>query len=125
MLTYTVAEPDTNKTVEIRFLMNPVHLEPNDAKNEHVGAVVCERTKLDGEPFHQKAVGTGETETIPADLVLVSIGYKGSPLKGMDELQMFDSKRGIVNNDNGKVAGGNNIFVAGWIKRGPTGKQEV
>lgn len=112
---------DASKQVEIRFLMNPLRLEPNESMPERVGRVVCERTKLVGDPFEQKPVGTSETETMPADLVLVSIGYKGMPLEGMEELQLFDEKRGIVSNDHGKVAGNNNLFVTGWIKRGPTG----
>jgi len=99
--------------------MSPIRLEPSDSNSERVGQVVCERTKLEGEPFHQKPLRTNETETMPADLVLVSIGYRGMPLEGMDDL--FDKQKGIVANDHGKVAGENNMFVAGWIKRGPTG----
>eukprot|EP00571_Detonula_confervacea_P012011 CAMPEP_0172305996 /NCGR_PEP_ID=MMETSP1058-20130122/7175_1 /TAXON_ID=83371 /ORGANISM="Detonula confervacea, Strain CCMP 353" /LENGTH=582 /DNA_ID=CAMNT_0013017765 /DNA_START=237 /DNA_END=1985 /DNA_ORIENTATION=+ len=113
------SESDTSKQVDLRFLMSPIRLEPSDSNSERVGQVVCERTKLEGEPFHQKPLRTNETETMPADLVLVSIGYRGMPLEGMDDL--FDKQKGIVANDHGKVAGENNMFVAGWIKRGPTG----
>ena len=100
--------------------MNPVRLVPSDTNPERVGKVFCERTKLEGEPFHQKSVGTNETEILSADLVLVSIGYRGMPLEGM-ELQLFDNQRGTVANEHGKVAGDNNLFVSGWIKRGPSG----
>lgn len=112
---------DTAKQVELRFLMNPISMEPNDSNNDRVGSVVCERTKLEGEPFQQRPVGTNETETLLADLVLVSIGYKGMPLPGMEDLQLFDNQNGVVANDHGKVLGKNNLFVTGWIKRGPTG----
>ena len=101
--------------------MNPIRFESDDAINDRVGRVVCERTKLVGDPFHQQPIGTNETEVIPADLVLVSIGYRGMPLEGMQELQIFDSKKGIVANVQGKVYGKNNLFVTGWIKRGPLG----
>ena len=101
--------------------MNPVRLEPSGTNPERVGKVFCERTKLEGEPFHQKSVGTNETEILSADLVLVSIGYRGMPLEGMEELQLFDNQRGTVANEHGKVAGDNNLFVSGWIKRGPSG----
>ena len=111
---------DTSKQVELRFLMNPFRLVPSDTNPERVGKVFCERTKLEGEPFHQKSVGTNETEILSADLVLVSIGYRGMPLEGM-ELQLFDNQRGTVANEHGKVAGDNNLFVSGWIKRGPSG----
>lgn len=94
---------------------------PKDSNSDRVGNVICERTKLEGEAFNQKAVGTGETESLPADLVLVSIGYKGMPLEGMEESQMFDQSKGVVANEHGKVFGADNLFVTGWIKRGPTG----
>ena len=111
------------KRVELRFLMNPVRFEPSEIDRGRIGSVVCERTNLVGEPFHQKPVGTNVMESLPADLVLVSIGYRGMPLEGMEEEEpgLFDDKRGIVNNVNGKVAGDNNLFVTGWIKRGPAG----
>jgi len=60
-------------------------------------------------------------EKLPADLVLVSIGYRGMPLEGMEELGFFDSASSIVKNNHGKLPGENNLFVTGWIKRGPTG----
>jgi len=110
-----------SKQVELRFLMNPKRFEPDDSNKDRVGSVVCERTKLVGEPFHQQPIGTNETEIIPADLVLVSIGYRGMPLEGMKELQIFDDKKGVVKNVQGKVTGNNNLFVTGWIKRGPLG----
>ena len=110
------------KRVELRFLMNPIRFEPSEIDRGRIGSVVCERTNLVGEPFHQRPVGTNVTESMPADLVLVSIGYRGMPLGGMEEEPgLFDDRRGIVNNVNGKVAGDNNLFVTGWIKRGPAG----
>ena len=60
-------------------------------------------------------------EELPADLVLVSIGYRGMPLEGMEELDFFDSRSSTVVNTHGKLPGENNLFVTGWIKRGPTG----
>ena len=110
---------DTAKEVELRILMNPISLEPNNINSERVGQVVCKRTKLEGEPFQQKPIQTDETETLDADLVLVSIGYKGMPLEGSEEL--FDNQKNTVANEHGKVAGDNNLFVSGWIKRGPSG----
>jgi adrenodoxin-NADP+ reductase len=113
--------PDAAKSVEIRFLLNPTQLAPNESNLSTVGHVVCERTRLEGEPGKQRPVGTGEMEKLPADLVLVSIGYRGMPLEGMEELGFFDSASSIVKNNHGKLPGENNLFVTGWIKRGPTG----
>ena len=54
-------------------------------------------------------------ETIDAGLILTSIGYKGTPIKDLP----FDHSSGTVPNDHGRVQPG--TYVAGWIKRGPTG----
>lgn len=59
------------KQVRLRFLLNPVRFEANEADPSKLGAVVCERTRLEGEPGKQVAVGTGELETISAQLVSV------------------------------------------------------
>lgn len=59
--------------------------------------------------------GSDETETIDAGLVLTSIGYRGRPILDVP----FDETAGVVPNDGGRVAPG--VYVAGWIKRGPTG----
>ena len=52
-----------------------------------------------------------------ATKVLVSIGYRGVPLKGLE--QYYDAKRGVIKNMGGKVDGG--LYVSGWLKRGPSG----
>ncbi|KAL3815996.1 hypothetical protein ACHAXA_010656 [Cyclostephanos tholiformis] len=115
------ASSDAAKRVELRFLMKPIRLESSDSDGGRIGRVVFERASLVGDPFDQKIVGTSVTESMPADLVLVSIGYRGMPLEGMDDDGLFDDTRGVVANVNGKVVGENNLFVTGWIKRGPTG----
>ena len=56
-------------------------------------------------------------------MVMRSVGYRGTPLAGLP----FDEKRGVVANVSGRVVdapGGTPIpglYVAGWIKRGPSG----
>ena len=101
--------------------MNPIRLESRDGDCGRIGRVVCERTSLVGDPFEQRIIGMGATESMHADLVLISIGYMGMPLEGMEDDGLFDDAKGVVANVNGKVVGENNLFVTGWIKRGPTG----
>lgn len=68
---------------------------------------------------------TGAEEAVRLDvgLVLTSIGYRGTPIPDLP----FDEATGVVPNDGGRVidpAGGQPVagsYVAGWIKRGPTG----
>jgi len=108
------------KEVRLRFLLRPRAFLPRSDDPSKLGGVSCERTRLAGEAGRQGAVGTGETEEFDADLALVSIGYKGSPLPGMedeDETEedegagsssrgVFDSDRGVVRNFHGAVIRG-------------------
>lgn len=82
-----------------------------------------------------KTVATGETLTLPSDIVFRSVGYKSVALSEFAEMGIqFDDSRGVVNNDGlGRVtqalADGNasmirqvpGVYCAGWVKRGPTG----
>jgi ferredoxin--NADP+ reductase len=61
--------------------------------------------------------GTDEVRTLSSALVLTSIGYRGKPIRGMP----FDEAAAVVPNDGGRVIGAPGSYVAGWIKRGPTG----
>ncbi len=61
--------------------------------------------------------GTDEVQTIDAGLVLTSIGYHGKAINGLP----FDDQAGVVPNDGGRVTQAAGAYVAGWIKRGPTG----
>ena len=70
-----------------------------------------------------KAQGMGVYEEIPCQLVFRSIGYKGHKLPGIP----FDERNGIIPNRDGRVldpttnAPVPRLYVAGWIKRGPSG----
>ena len=59
----------TNRQVHLRFLLNPIRFEASDKDPSSLGRVVCERTQLQGEAGSQRAVGTGEEESINAQLV--------------------------------------------------------
>ncbi|MGI9124142.1 MAG: ferredoxin, partial [Mycobacterium sp.] len=59
--------------------------------------------------------GGTQTATLDAGLVLSSIGYRGAPIPGLP----FDESAAVVPNTAGRVVPG--VYVAGWIKRGPTG----
>lgn len=126
-------------TVHLRFLTNPIRFQAkldddttSGSEQLKLTSVVCERTQLEGStPGSQQAKGTGVTETIDADLCLVSIGYKGLPIDDSTSAS-FDDKRGILQNDHGKVILGNDkdasknkhlapLYVSGWLKRGPSG----
>lgn len=110
------------RRIHLRFLVSPVALESDDGVR--VSHVVLERNRLEPQADGSlRAVGSGEFERLPAQLVLRSVGYLGRPLEGLP----FDERRGVVPNRAGRVlseTGGEalpGMYVAGWIKRGPTG----
>ncbi|MFD9664083.1 4Fe-4S binding protein [Rhodococcus sp. NPDC059968] len=65
----------------------------------------------------------GAEEDLEASLILRSVGYRGRPIPGLP----FDAERGTVPNVAGRVVDPAEdravpgVYVAGWIKRGPTG----
>jgi ferredoxin--NADP+ reductase len=106
-----VAEPGTT-ALRLRFHARPVRLLGTD----RVTGVEVERTTVDADG---RAIGTGELDVVPADLVIRSVGYRGHPLPGLP----VDG--GTVPHDAGRVlrdgVPSTGEYVAGWIKRGPTG----
>jgi ferredoxin/flavodoxin---NADP+ reductase len=103
------------RRLTVRFWLRPVRVEGSDA----VSGLTVERTRLDE---NGKLTGTGEFETIPAQMVLRSVGYQSVPLPGVP----FDERSHTVPNAEGRVLGpaGEPLpreYVAGWLKRGPTG----
>ncbi|MDR7292300.1 ferredoxin--NADP+ reductase [Mycolicibacterium senegalense] len=61
--------------------------------------------------------GTDDVCTLDAGLVLTSIGYRGKAIADLP----FDDDAAVVPNDAGRVRDTPGAYVAGWIKRGPTG----
>ncbi|TDJ49090.1 MAG: NADP oxidoreductase [Gemmatimonadetes bacterium] len=109
------------RSLELRFLTSPVEILGDDG---HVTGIRVERNRLETEADgRQRAVGTGEFETIECGLVLRSVGYRGISLPGVP----FDESGAVIPSDAGRVteAPGGRVrpgeYVVGWIKRGPTG----
>lgn len=100
--------PDAPRKLVLRFLVSPL---------EVVGADRVQGLKLGRNQLNEKlsAVATGQVEELLVGAVFRSIGYKGEPLAGLP----FDAAKGIIPSQQGRVEPG--IYVAGWIKRGPSG----
>jgi ferredoxin/flavodoxin---NADP+ reductase len=99
----------------IRFWLRPTELHGPS----QVSGLTLERTRLDDSG---RFVGTGTYDTLDAQLVLRSVGYQSVPLAGVP----FDERSSIVPNAGGRVVGPDGAplpgeYVAGWLKRGPTG----
>ncbi|CAH0476463.1 unnamed protein product [Peronospora belbahrii] len=118
---------NAKRVVQIKFLRSPTEIIADDNDPTRVGVIRVEKMKLEGEANQQRAVGTGEFDEIPCDLVLRSIGYKSLPI----EADMpFDNCRHIVSNERGRVVttlrNGDKkpvvgLYCTGWVKRGPSG----
>jgi ferredoxin/flavodoxin---NADP+ reductase len=99
----------------IRFWLRPTELHGPS----QVSGLTVERTRLDD---NGRFVGTGNYDTLDAQLVLRSVGYQSVPLAGVP----FDDRSSIVPNAGGRVLGPDGEplpgeYVSGWLKRGPTG----
>ncbi|MBB6554536.1 FAD-dependent oxidoreductase [Nonomuraea rubra] len=96
------------RRLDVRFWLRPVEI----LGTERVEGLKLERTRLSEEG---RVVGTGEFETLPVGMVLRSVGYQSVPLPGVP----FSDRTMTVPNEAGRVR--DREYVAGWLKRGPTG----
>jgi len=107
------------RRIELRFCTSPLRIEgPGRVERLVVGA-----NRLEASPRGVQAVATGQEAVLPVGLVFRSVGYRALPVDGVP----FDDQRAVMPNDRGRVlatAGGAVVpgsYVAGWIKRGPSG----
>ncbi|XP_008783243.2 NADPH:adrenodoxin oxidoreductase, mitochondrial isoform X1 [Phoenix dactylifera] len=115
------------RELHFMFFRKPDRFLPSES-GDTVSRVRLEKTclKENGASGKQVAVGTGQFEDLKCGLVLKSIGYKSVPVDGLP----FDEYRGVVPNMKGRVLSWDQaghaiveqgLYVAGWLKRGPTG----
>ncbi len=108
------ADDGRARRIHLHFRCRPVEI----LGDTRVEGLVVERTELDAQG---QAHGTGETHVVPVDAVIRSVGYRGTALDGVP----FDASRNVIPNVEGRVVDDGTpvpgLYVAGWIKRGPTG----
>jgi ferredoxin/flavodoxin---NADP+ reductase len=110
-------EQDNPRHIRFRFLETLLRLD----KSADALTLTLAKNILSGKAFAQTAAA-GPTQTaFDCGLVFRSVGYRGMPFAG---LEFNEAKGTITNRDgrclkNGKPIAG--TYVAGWIKRGPTG----
>src|SRR5208337_3456053 len=103
------------RRLTVRFWLRPVEI----LGTERVGGITLERTAIAADGAFG---GTGEFETLSAQMVLRSVGYQSVPLPGVP----FDPRASVIPNALGRVLGEDGSplpgeYVAGWLQRGPTG----
>jgi len=103
------------RRLNMRFWLRPTEIHGT----HQVEGLTVERTRLDADG---RLTGTGQTQRLPVQMVLRSVGYQSVPLEGVP----FDDRSHTVPNAAGRVLGPDGQplageYVAGWLKRGPTG----
>ena len=101
------ANVDKPITIAFDFFASPARL----LGEAGVAAIEVERTAVEA----GRAVGTGESYTLPADLVVSCIGYRSSPIDGVP----FEEREGRFANERGFIMPG--LYCVGWARRGPSG----
>ncbi|MEV6877653.1 FAD-dependent oxidoreductase [Amycolatopsis sp. NPDC051128] len=91
--------PPDGRRIVLRFHSSPL--------------AVCGDTEVRG----VRASGPAGDVEITAGRVVRAAGFRGAPLPGLP----FDDDSGTVPNTAGRVEGRPGTYVAGWIKRGPSG----
>ena len=96
------------KTIEFHFYSTPISFDPE------LKQLTVEKMFL-SDDGSVRSLGT--QESVPADLLIRSVGYRGVALAGIP----FDKTSNVIPSSDGRVEGISGTYVAGWIKRGPSG----
>lgn len=108
------------RRIVLRFFASPREIVSDGA--DRVASLILEQNAPVGDPAAGRVTGTARLEELSTSLVIRSIGYRVVPLPGLP----FSEERGVVPSERGRVLGAEGkpergLYVAGWIKRGPTG----
>jgi ferredoxin--NADP+ reductase len=109
-----------SRRIHLRFLVSPAEVLGTQGR---VSALRVERNRLEPGREGLAARGTGVFEELPVGLVVRAVGYRSLALPGLP----FDERRGVVPNRGGRVVEPATsetwpgVYVAGWVKRGPSG----
>ncbi len=103
-----------NRRIVFRFCTSPIEI----TGAERVEAIVLGHNELFTDE-HGRVVArdTGRRETLPTQLVVRAVGYRGVAIPGLP----FDRGAGTIPHVAGRITGRERDYVVGWIKRGPSG----
>jgi len=111
--------PSHERRITLRFLASPDEIRGDG----WVESVRLTRNELVADQGRTVARPTGDVEELACGLVFRSVGYRGRGIAGLP----FDEARGIIPNEAGRILDPESgavlagLYVAGWIKRGPSG----
>ncbi|KIW02264.1 uncharacterized protein PV09_06414 [Verruconis gallopava] len=129
-----------SKSFALEFLWSPIKFVDRPEAREVLASISLQKQAfaVDADPYDPSATVQAVSEqprAFSASLAFRSIGYKSIELPGLSDLGIhFDKRRGVIPNRGGRVvqeATGQpgvelsqvlpGLYVAGWVKRGPTG----
>lgn len=138
---YSKQSPEVDnsmKTWSLQYLRTPIEFKINENSPDLLSTTTFQKNELIHDLLTNKIQIKpidGEIESIKNELVIMSIGYKGSPLVGFEEAEIsFDTHRNRLLNKEGRIlstsASGEELhnlvykrgwYTSGWIKNGPKG----
>ncbi|MGE0488149.1 MAG: FAD-dependent oxidoreductase [Vulcanimicrobiota bacterium] len=108
------------RRLTLRFLVSPVEL-VDDGQGRVGGVKLVTNELYRDHRGNLRPRATEKFEVLPAGLVLRSVGYRGVALPDVP----FHDAWGVIPNQEGRILNGEAVcpgeYVAGWIKRGPSG----
>ncbi len=103
-----------NRRIVFRFCTSPIEIRGTGRVEE----IVLGRNELvTDDSGRTVARDTGQRETLPTQLVVRAVGYRGVAIPGLP----FDETAGTIPHEEGRIVGRTCDYVVGWIKRGPSG----
>ncbi len=110
------------RKLTLRFLVSPAEIF-GDERGRVRGMRLVRNELYVSDDGSLRPRATDRFEDLDVDMVFRSVGYRGVPLAGLP----FHERWGVVPNEKGRVVDPDTqqplagVYVAGWIKRGPTG----
>jgi adrenodoxin-NADP+ reductase len=125
-----VIPDEFTKFWKLDYLLSPVEIKPHSSDLSLVSEIVFQKNRL----YQDSPESPVKVKPIPntfksfkADLVITSLGFRGTPIAGLDEVGIkFDGKRGVIMNQDSRVMNDASevipgFYTTGWIKNSKKG----
>ncbi|SMN19665.1 similar to Saccharomyces cerevisiae YDR376W ARH1 Oxidoreductase of the mitochondrial inner membrane [Maudiozyma saulgeensis] len=122
-----VDRKDALKTWEFQYLKSPqsINIHDEDGMNRSLKSVTFTNNRVDPNGNIISSKDKNDTITYDLDLLITSLGYKGEPLDGFDEMGIC-FENGHIKNNKGRVCSKDDhtlpgLYTSGWISNGGRG----
>eukprot|EP01156_Anaeramoeba_ignava_P001809 Anaeramoba_ignava/a1964_78.p1 GENE.a1964_78~~a1964_78.p1 ORF type:complete len:463 (-),score=90.42 a1964_78:79-1467(-) len=110
-------------TIHFRFLLSPKNV-ISDQNSDIKTLILKENNLVYQNPKNAKsakAKATDREQPLDTQLLFRSIGYRSVDIFNGKAGIPLNEKKNIIENSCGKVKGNDQVYVCGWLKRGPKG----